>query len=74
MNPRTFVLTDDQVDEIVVEELKLAYELNCKPNKVDCSDDYIDPDYKLLASLEYVLQYFMVPSEFKAWKQTKDNQ
>ena len=73
MNTRTFELTDEQVDAIIVEELKLAYELNCSLNKIDCSDDYIDPDYQLLDAIEKVLEYFMTKGEFDQWKIEREN-
>ena len=73
MNTRTFELTDEQVDAIVLEELKLAWELNAKPDKIDCSDDYIDPDYALLGAIEKVLEYFMTKGEFDQWKIKRGN-
>ena len=72
MNSRTFTMTDDQIDSIIIDELKLAYEMNYRPNKIDCSDDYLDPDNKLLTSIETVLEYFMTKNEYNRWKATRN--
>ena len=59
-------LSDETVVNLVVEELKASYEV--------CSayDDTITMD-----ALSTVLEYYMVPSEFKEWLQntqhTEDN-
>jgi hypothetical protein len=64
----TFEMEWDQVDAIVISELKDAYERNRYPEKIECSDDYIEPDDKLLSSIETVLEYFMPASDFGKWK------
>lgn len=62
-------LEDDYEDEIVVVSLMKAYEMNCKPDKVDNTiDEYIDPDEDLLWAIELLLQYYMPPADFKNWK------
>lgn len=63
----TIELTSDQVDDIVVNELLIAYDLNNKPDRVDCSDDMIEPDYELLKSIRVLLQYFMTYDQYKEW-------
>ena len=55
------------LDRIIINELKEVYQLNCLPEKIDCSDDYIDPDTELLHSVDRVLQYFMVRDEYHKW-------
>jgi|GEM_PF-4843636 len=64
----TIQLTLDQIDDIVVEELKCAYEMNMHGSKIDCSDDVIEPDYGLLEAIKKVLMYYMLPSEYDEWE------
>lgn len=62
------ILIPDQVDDIIVNELKNAYSLEMIPNKIDCSDDVIDPDFQLLDAIEKVLAYYLSSSDFLKWK------
>ena len=55
------------IERLVVEELKLAYRLNCKPSKIDNSDEYVEPDEEFLHSIVRVLEYYMPPLEFSKW-------
>lgn len=57
----------DWFDTIVISELKHVYETNRLPNKIDNSNDYIDPDWDLLASVETVLKYYMTDDEYNNW-------
>jgi hypothetical protein len=61
-------LSPDQIDDIIVNELKDAYSLEMIPNKIDCSDDVIDPDFQLLDAIEKVLSYYLSSSDFLKWK------
>lgn len=63
-------LTGEQIDEVVIEDLKWTYTLCSVPNKIDCSDEYIEPDTEFLKSVEQVLSYYMIPSEFAEWKKS----
>jgi HEAT repeat protein len=60
---RTIELTWDQIDSIVVSELKESY-LRTKA----AVDNEIDDDRELLQSLDRVLSHFMAPSEYDEWK------
>lgn len=57
----------DWFDTIVISELKYVYETNRLPNKIDNSNDYIDPDWDFLASVETVLKYYMTDDEYNNW-------
>lgn len=54
-------------DEVVIESLKNAYDLNRKPDKVDNSDDVLEPERELLDAILKVLGYYMPPSDYAAW-------
>ena len=57
----------DWIDTVVINELKHVYETNRLPNKIDNSNDYIDPDWDFLASVETVLKYYMTDDESNDW-------
>ena len=61
-------LVDQQIESIVVNGLKLDYELNSEPNKIDCSDMVIDPDQKLLDSIKRLLYYYMTRDDYEQWE------
>jgi hypothetical protein len=61
-------LVDRQIESIVVNELKLAYELNSEPNRIDCSDMVIDPDQKLLDSIKHLLYYYMTRDDYEQFE------
>lgn len=63
----TIKLTWDQIDAIVIEELKLAIDLNLILDK-DEGGAYIDPDWTLIEALEKALEYYMPHSEFDVYK------
>ena len=64
---RTLLVDDEMLDRIIINELKEVYRLNRLPDKIDCSDDYIDPDTELLHSVDRVLRYFMTRDEYDKW-------
>ena len=47
------------VDEVIVDELKDAYRVNNQFDKVDCSDDVLEPYYDLLKAIQTVFEYYM---------------
>lgn len=59
-------------DEIVVKSLQEYYTLCSQPNKVDCSDDVIDPDEDLLWAIDRVLVDYMGPDCYNAWKKERN--
>lgn len=68
MNKVTIELCSEQIDQIIIDDLKLSYHLNSLPNKVDCSNDVIEPDTEFLHCIEKVLDYYMSREDFVAWK------
>lgn len=58
---------DDFEEEIVVVTLLNYYNMCSKPDKIDNSDMYIDPDDDLLWAIDRVLQDFMTKDEYNAW-------
>jgi hypothetical protein len=64
-------LNEEVVDEIVLRELKLDYELCSQPDYIDCSNDRIEPDQELLDALEKVIQYHSSDRQYKQWKEEK---
>lgn len=60
-------MASDWIDTVVISELKHVYESNRRPIKIDNSNDYIDPDWDFLASVEAVLKYYMTDSEYNEW-------
>ena len=60
-------MASDWIDTVVISELKHVYESNRRPIKIDNSNDYIDPDWDFLASVEAVLKYYMTDNEYNEW-------
>ena len=49
-------LVDDQIDRIIIDELKNDYRINLGPNQIDCSDDTIAGNQSLLDTIKCVLR------------------
>jgi hypothetical protein len=64
-------LNEEAVDEIVLRELKLSYELCSQLDYIDCSNDRIEPDQELLDALEKVIRYHSSDRQYKQWKEEK---
>jgi hypothetical protein len=64
---KTITLQVEDVDQVVIDELKDAYHSNNKFDRIDCSDDVIEPDYKLLKAIQTVLEYYMTAEELELW-------
>jgi len=41
--------------------------MNNQFDKVDCSDDVLEPDYELLKAIQTVLAYYMVHEDWSEW-------
>lgn len=61
------VEVDLDTTDIVITELKDYYNLCKQYDKIDCSDDVIDPDIKLLKAIERVLRDYLTKQEYDAW-------
>ena len=66
---KTITLQVEDVDQVIVDELKDAYQKNNKFYRVDCSDTVLEPDYQLLKAIQTVLEYYMLRSEWLEWMQ-----
>jgi hypothetical protein len=66
---KTITLQVEDVDQVIVDELKDAYHRNNKFDRVDCSDTVLEPDYELLKAIQTVLEYYMLRSEWLEWMQ-----
>lgn len=62
---------DDFEEEIVVVTLLNYYNMCSKPDKIDNSDMYIDPDDDLLWAIDRVLQDFMTTQDYNAWSKAR---
>lgn len=61
MSKHTFEMEWEQVDAIIIAELKDAYARNSGENRDD----------ELCRSIENVLQYFMYPTDFENWQDAR---
>ena len=68
----TVNIYDEEVDRILVQELKDCYICNREPIKIDCSDETIEPDTKLLEALDIVLDYYMTREQVRDWEWEKN--
>ena len=64
---KTITLQVEDVDQVIVDELKDAYLRNDKFDRVDCSDTVLEPDYELLKAIQTVLEYYMTAEEIELW-------
>ena len=66
---KTITLQVEDVDQVVIDELKDAYHSNNRFDRIDCSDTVLEPDYELLKAIQTVLEYYMLRSEWLEWMQ-----
>ena len=67
--PFTIEVTWDQLRLPIVEDLKIVYESNYRPES--CGIYGISqPDTELVSSVDQVLQYYMSEPDYKQWKET----
>ena len=64
---KTITLRVEDVDQVVIDDLEDAYYRNNQFDKVDCSDDVLEPDYELLKAIQTVLAYYMPRGDYKEW-------
>jgi hypothetical protein len=64
---KTITLKVEDCDQIVIDDLKDSYHRNNQFDKVDCSNDVLEPDYELLKSILTVLAYYMPHEDYKEW-------
>ena len=64
---KTITLRVEDCDQIVIDELKDAYRMNNRFDRVDCSNDVLEPDFELLKAIQTVLAYYMVHEDYEEW-------
>ena len=64
---KTIILRVEDCDEVVIDELKDTYRMCNQFDKVDCSDDVLEPDYELLKAIQIVLEYYMIYEDYQEW-------
>jgi len=64
---KTITLKVEDCDQIIIDGLKDSYHMNNRFDKVDCSDDVIEPDYGLLKAIQTVLEYYMPHDDWLEW-------
>ena len=66
-------ISDEMLDLAILESLKDAYRLNCKPNKIDCSEDEIPVDEEFLNAVDLVISYYTNQEQYQQWVNEKIN-
>jgi hypothetical protein len=64
-------LDHDQCDAIAIASLKEAYRFNCKPDRIDCSNDEMWVDKNFLKAVDHVLEYFLNAKQLDEWIEEK---
>jgi hypothetical protein len=64
---KTITLQVEDCDNIVIADLKDSYHLNNRFDKIDCSNDALEPDYELLKAIQTVLAYYMTHEDYEEW-------
>ena len=64
---KTITLRVEDCDQVVIDELKDSYHRNNQFDKVDLSNDVLEPDYELLKAIQTVLAYYMPHEDYEKW-------
>lgn len=67
--PFTIEVTWDQLNWTIIEELKVVYEANYKPESCGIYG-MSQPDTELASSVDQLLQYYMSEPDYKRWKES----
>lgn len=67
--PFTIEVTWDQLNWTIIEELKVVYEANYKPESCGIYG-MSQPDAELVSSVDQLLQYYMSEPDYKQWKES----
>ena len=65
----TIEVTWDQLNWTIIEELKIVYEANYKPESCGIYG-MSQPDTELVSSVDQLLQYYMSEHDYKQWKES----
>jgi hypothetical protein len=66
-------INDEMLDQAILESLKEAYRMNCKIDKIDCSDEEIPVDEEFLNAVDLVISYYTNAEQYRAWVNEKTN-
>lgn len=64
---KTITLRVEDCDQVVIDDLMNSYRRNNQFDKVDCSNDVLEPDYDLLKAILTVLAYYMPHEDYEEW-------
>lgn len=64
---KTITLEVEDYDQIVIDDLKESFQMNNKIEKIELSDNTMDPDYELLKAIRVVLGYYMPTKDWEKW-------
>jgi len=64
---KTITLRVEDCEQIVIDDLMDSYHRNNRFDKVDCSNDVLEPDYELLKAILTVLAYYMPHKDYEEW-------
>ena len=64
---KTITLRVEDCDQVVIDDLIDSYHRINQFDKVDCSDDVLEPDYELLKAIQIVLEYYMPRDIWSEW-------
>jgi len=64
---KTITLRVEDCEQIVIDDLMDSYHRNNRFDKVDCSNDVLEPDYELLKAILTVLAYYMPQKDYEEW-------
>ena len=68
---RNLILSYDL--EIVAWSLMQYYEMVSQPDKIDNSNDVIEPDYELMAAIDRVVKDYLPSKEYDKWRNNRAN-
>lgn len=68
---RNLILSYDL--EIVAWSLMQYYEMVSQPDKIDNSNDVLEPDYELMAAIDRVLKDYLPSKEYDKWRNNRAN-
>jgi len=64
---KTITLRVEDCEQIVIDDLMDSYHRNNRFDKVDCSNDVLEPDFELLKAILTVLAYYMPHEDYEEW-------
>ena len=64
---KTITVKVEDCDNIVIDELIDSYHRNNQFDRIDCSNDVLEPDYELLKAILTVLAYYMPYEDYEEW-------